>query len=512
MSDKFIEDILNHAEGEDLAHYGTLGMRWGVRKDRKTPAVATTALIADPMFSNALISGNVSKKYGDAIAKVALGIQKKLYKNPKFIARALNKVNKRYSDTDLQDLEKKRQYFKDVSFEFTKMVAGMTPLGLTALVDISHTDDGDPVSTLLVGNNAWVKYIKEKASEVSHSDDETEPAFIELTIGLVSSESGFILGLSEVDQTTEENSKNSVLHGILETSDFIEEDIEDYLAHWGILGMRWGVRKDNRGRKTGKPISGTEAATREGTSKSRPRVQTSIDVANTPKEDGAELTDEERGRAAVEMALNSGLDVIDIKEITPDGVTLRVSRPMTDNELRDEINGARLDREYQTLFDENQVKNSELRTTIERIKMEREYAALTAPKKSAANQFVRDIVLTSVKTAGTALLTTALKRAGGKAMGDIFKARDVKVEGDIKSAIKESVVDAKDRKMAERILKESTARSDLRIRRAADVKTATRSAIDLLPDRAFRPRVDTPVPLTSFRGQQIDQIIKELKS
>ena len=110
MSDKFIEDILKHAEGEDLAHFGVLGMKWGVRKDRKTPAVATTALIADPKFSTALISGNVSKKYGDAIAKVALGIQKKLYKQPKFIARVLNKVNKRYSDTDLQDLEKKRQY------------------------------------------------------------------------------------------------------------------------------------------------------------------------------------------------------------------------------------------------------------------------------------------------------------------------------------------------------------------------------------------------------------------
>lgn len=219
---------------------------------------------------------------------------------------------------------------------------------------------------------------------------------------------------------------------------FIEDilkhaDGED-LAHYGVLGMRWGVRKDNRGRKTGKPISGTEAATREGTSKSRPRVQTSIDVANTPKDDDSEQTDEERGRAAVKMARESGLDVVGIKEITPDGVTLRVSRPMTDNELREEINSIRTDREYQNLLDQNQSKNAELRTTIERIKMEREYAALTAPKKSAAGQFIKDIVLTSTKTAATAILTKQLRNNGDRIIKNLLKNRDLKVAADATKA------------------------------------------------------------------------------
>ena len=93
---------------------------------------------------------------------------------------------------------------------------------------------------------------------------------------------------------------------------------DDELEHWGVLGMRWGVRKDRRtGKRQGKPVKGTEAAKHDTPSvspaeKPKPRKsaspdgETSIPSGNNRRVTVA-LTQKQKSKLGSE-----GLDIDDL--------------------------------------------------------------------------------------------------------------------------------------------------------------------------------------------------------
>lgn len=142
---------------------------------------------------------------------------------------------------------------------------------------------------------------------------------------------------------------------------------DDELEHWGVLGMRWGVRKDRRtGKRQGKPVKGTEAAKHDTPSvspaeKPKPRKsaspdgETSIPSGNNRRVTVA-LTQKQKSKLGSE-----GLDIDDL------------SVP----QLKSVAERMRLEAEISKMLD-GPTKTEAMQAVVNRIKLEQEYARLTA--------------------------------------------------------------------------------------------------------------------------------------
>lgn len=121
------------------------------------------------------------------------------------------------------------------------------------------------------------------------------------------------------------------------------EPLEDSLAHWGVKGMRWGVRR-------GRVIEGKRS-----------------------KGDGAEQSPKAKS-GSVRGFLQRRRD--------------RKARP---NESR-KMKAARYEREKLEKIPIHYLTNTELKTKIERAKLEKEMRELEARPESGASKFIKDLV------------------------------------------------------------------------------------------------------------------------
>ena len=311
--------------------------------------------------------------------------------------------------------------------------------------------------------------------------------------------------------------EDMVIHGLIEEKTFVEVLIpEEDIQHWGVLGMKWGVRKDRRAgvkKRKKSEVSDTDLEKttntnpKSNTTSVRPKVNKDVVIEGLTDNNDQPLTDEQRGLAAIALAQKNGLDVVGIKEITPDGVTLNIIAPMTDDELRAEINRIRLDKEYaQVIAPQPSGADPQLKATIEQLKMERELAALTAKKKSAASKIVKEIVTKSVLAAGTTLAQKVLTKAGNSLIKKLTDQKTLKI-ADAAAEAGEKV-------------KETTETISKAVENAKQVQETIETAVSTVDrGRDIQRVIDTldaapitrPMPeLTSFRGQQINEIIKSL--
>ena len=142
---------------------------------------------------------------------------------------------------------------------------------------------------------------------------------------------------------------------------------DDELEHWGVLGMRWGVRKDRRtGKRQGKPVKGTEAAKHNTPSvspadRSKPRKSASPDGETT-------IPARNNGRVTVALSQKQksklGSEGLDIEDL---------SVP----QLKSVAERMRLEAEISRMLD-GPTKTEAMQAVVNRIKLEQEYARLTA--------------------------------------------------------------------------------------------------------------------------------------
>lgn len=174
---------------------------------------------------------------------------------------------------------------------------------------------------------------------------------------------------------------------------FVYKD-EDELTHWGVRGMRWGVRrfqnKDGTLTKAGQKRYNDELAkvrTEEKTLKNRKSVQNKLDKLAARKkavEDGKKELDGNQGKSSRKAK----------KNLTPEDANpaKKSIKDMTDDELAKAVNRARLEESYRQLNPEPPVK------------------------QSLVKKLVNDVVAPAAVNSGKRFLENALNKMADKAL------------------------------------------------------------------------------------------------
>lgn len=207
-----------------------------------------------------------------------------------------------------------------------------------------------------------------------------------------------------------------------------------YVAHWGVLGMKWGRRKDrdgvyrnNPGRMAGNHPGHGASVIREGVvtipsgSKRKIRVGDTVNGESYGRGTVTKVTKTEiKGRFKVEV--NYPNEKLDQYELPPEKGGDRA--PKAAPERASSATSASLPKGVDKAdFDR---RTDEIASVIRRMEQEAKYAQLTAPKKSQTETIVQKILIDGLTKSGTQLVSTgvsAVAREALKKVGELQKKK-----------------------------------------------------------------------------------------
>jgi 2'-5' RNA ligase len=289
-------------EGEQflIEHYGVKGMKWGERKDRLGSTRGGMAKregiqkFLDPQGHN--VNDDIVKAFiwplvpplgafsGPAQIRLARGAVRgvqakrtdtmekkfaaKAHSDKNFISihngasakinRELDGINKKYSDADLSKPASKKKYEDEV----VKMMQGAYKESANSVTNKKNTQHLD----VEFKNDGLDFKIKANAGpgtpqteRVKHAAEDEEPEFT-YHAKFLRKASGRIMGLDfeefnpdipadDMAQAAEDGAEFLVHLGLM--------PIEEFLEHYGVKGMQWGVRRDGRNSATPTAVATT---------------------------------------------------------------------------------------------------------------------------------------------------------------------------------------------------------------------------------------------------------------
>lgn len=161
------------------------------------------------------------------------------------------------------------------------------------------------------------------------------------------------------------------------------------LTHWGIKGMRWGVRryqnKDGTLTPAGRKHYNKEMEklkTEQKIIKNKQRTAAKFDKLNKMRQDIEDQKAALKGKSSKKgKADENKVDVDEKKDET---------KELTTEQLRSKVERARLEREFSNLTSKGD-SNAELRSRVERARLEKELATLQPEKVSLGKKFIRGL-------------------------------------------------------------------------------------------------------------------------
>jgi len=199
--------------GDILTHHGVKGMKWGVRKDYGHEGEqAKTKKIA-----------KLDKKFEKKADRLNNHILLHNYAAQQMNSHELHRINNKpeYKNVDFTKArgEVVAKYAHEIQSTYVKHLReGAAKMGTNASGTKKYVIDANPE------NDSW----HVSTADVAHSD-------IAYKVNLKKGPKGHILSLGDADaMDADEDSTDSMKQGI---------ELTDFLAHHGVLGMKWGHRK-----------------------------------------------------------------------------------------------------------------------------------------------------------------------------------------------------------------------------------------------------------------------------
>jgi hypothetical protein len=246
------ELMMSSSDTEDfLAHYGVLGMRWGHRKDKESHMDKTIRKRRESSKGHQRI-----ESAGTGL-KPSNGVRSNLASRGVIRKKDIPRLRKAMTDALNQDLPKinRRKEFRNMStasratkIKYRRAVAKSLQNTVNAnrrsfqLKDIprltmSGLTYGSALGFWLYPDPVLIGFKDAKARGVFQHSSDTN-AVKGVYCECVEDENGYIIGIN-VDVTPKTSNKG----GDMAQSD-LDEKVSNFLAHYGVLGMRWGYRKD----------------------------------------------------------------------------------------------------------------------------------------------------------------------------------------------------------------------------------------------------------------------------
>lgn len=357
--------------GDILEHYGVLGMKWGIRKDRRTGVIKARATMnrADRKDREAIETlgskfgqnENVMKAYDKTYRRAAGKIRAG--------TRALNK-DPRFAGKDFRvDSPLRREYYdaysKLVMHQLNAASARKGRVGRQYEVSFSFDANKQAWPTVDLrkrSNRADRKAQYASRKEAVHADDGEDVYTLKLKLDPM----GYILDIEDEDS----------LENFLEHEDVLG----DILEHYGVLGMKWGVRKDRR--------------TGDGSKRSN----ASSGKAPTPVKKTPAASDAAKVRMGEKYKTVEGLNA---KQKSKAGRSGLSSNDLSLKQLKETAERLRLENEINGLLDTMTDKDRAMQTAVNRIKLEEEYRRLTAApptKRQRMMAYTKSVLLSVADT------------------------------------------------------------------------------------------------------------------
>lgn len=212
-------------------------------------------------------------------------------------------------------------------------------------------------------------------------------------------------------------------------SDEFVEELATYIAHWGVLGMKWGRRKSRDGKYTTNP---SRMAGNHPGHGGIIEVSGTADASQKPKVGMQANTDKGRGTITKVETQKDGTHKVTVD--VPDPIKVKTDAP-----VKMEGKQGSEKKSTQKVLDPKAPTDAELSAVINRLKLEQEYAKLTAGKPPVIIPEVKKIIGNALKTQAQSLATQYL----GVAVAASLKKMGVPNAQDIAAAAKKAAEDQK---------------------------------------------------------------------
>lgn len=318
-------------EGE-LAHYGVLGMRWGIRKDRggsgkgsskgKGGSSSKEKTDAQKAKATAKAEKAAAKQEAKEVKQDQKWMNNKLtsiyidahnYAAERMNGEILDKFNDKWTVEQIQKTpDKYYNAYSELTAKYmneglSRNNSGSSPSGRVELVIRPATD-----------GSAGVYYEFQESKRAKHADEDDEYSVEEMLAYARDILEGSAPEIDEDGRVIlKKITSEDLLHALLAFSEILDE--ENVLVHYGVIGMKWGVRKDRNAERRSERRAARETKRRTAIMRSPSRLNRNLDKFSQSEIDSAmrrlrlerelrSLTRDElsSGRTLAQVALDYG--------------------------------------------------------------------------------------------------------------------------------------------------------------------------------------------------------------